>query len=305
MGTVYKNPISAQQWDASAVQPNSTLRSINDISTIIPFDAPLLGEGSPLPEPWTGLGCDAVYLINLYERTERLDIVRDVMKAINLDTRTTLLQVDRHADGFLVGCWSSHRQVAMHALSRGYSRVLIFEDDLQLFDKGWESQIPIMKDILDNYSDKECERLMLGYIPVLPYPLSLKKYGMRVLKGKFLCTHAYVANYSHLVRLAEQVCDKEFVDSLSVGMYNKSGIDYWLREVIPNRTFAMFPPLVRQSQVLFSDHEGKVRPVAGSRFQSWQPFIVMAIVAASIAMIGGAMCMGILILVEKKRRVRS
>ena len=76
------------------------------------------------------LAVDAIFCISLTDRADRRDQFRTQFAGSGLDVEFIL--VERDSEDPQRGCYNSHRQCAELALSRGYERVLIFEDDATL-----------------------------------------------------------------------------------------------------------------------------------------------------------------------------
>ena len=291
--------------------------AVQEGSRVIPFDHPFAASLPPegdtrgrfaahsgvpprpvLSPTWRQAGIDGVYVINLYERPERLKSMRFMLKKAELLDAALILQVQRHIDGFISGCWSSHKQIAAHALCHGCERILILEDDVQPLDSDWRDYVPRLTQMMDDAPETGVERFLLGGMPVMPFLDA--RYGFKAVRGQMLCTHAYLANSKHMRRLVRAPNTRAFMETPRMG---NTGIDYWLRQTIPQGSLALFPSLARQSQEFVSDHEMRTRPIAGSRLQSWMPLMVFVLVGSTVWMLlGGAAATLVLLHTEPRAR---
>jgi GR25 family glycosyltransferase involved in LPS biosynthesis len=242
--------------------------------------------------PWKKLNVDAVYVINLKERKDRLISIKKVLTKACIPLKAvTLVSVVRHADGFFVGCASSHKQIAVDCIYNDFNRVLVFEDDLQNFDPGWKQQIQSVANVMN--TDTNIERALLGYYSIALRPYSFFRHGLTLMKGKALCTHAVVANLDHMKRIETMDFSKT-----SMKMRRSKGIDYDLNEIASN-TLMPFPPVVRQSQDFVSDGVNRKRVYFGSRRQAWLPVLL---VCTAISLILFFILLGIFIVTMKYSR---
>jgi Glycosyltransferase family 25 (LPS biosynthesis protein) len=104
------------------------------------------------PSPWDWSWTDAVYCINLRERSDRRREAEAEFRRVGLLPRVTFFLAERPtrqewdafcaagrgpSDGRValtagsLGCWRSHRAVLEHARRLGHQRVLVFEDDVR------------------------------------------------------------------------------------------------------------------------------------------------------------------------------
>lgn len=71
---------------------------------------------------------DGVFVITLKERTDRQNHIVNLLRKLNIPFE--FYYTERHPRGGVIGCFSSHVNVQMIALQRGYKNALIFEDDI-------------------------------------------------------------------------------------------------------------------------------------------------------------------------------
>lgn len=77
------------------------------------------------------LDVDAVYCINLPERTDKLHLAKDTLTGIRPEV--VFHHPERDVENPVRGCFNSHRDLAVEGLKKGYKNILIFEDDVQLY----------------------------------------------------------------------------------------------------------------------------------------------------------------------------
>jgi hypothetical protein len=92
------------------------------------------------------------------------------------------------------GCFESHQNVYKDAKSKGYKRVLIFEDDA--FPRfPWNDIVQKTNDALKQLETTNWDILALGYYPFRTYKTNMKN----VLKiGTSYGSHAYIANVPNM-----------------------------------------------------------------------------------------------------------
>ena len=89
------------------------------------------------------------------------------------------------------GCYLSHNAIWRHALDNGYSRILIFEDDVIFNRQLTTEDYQDIKYIIDT---KQWMVFFLGHLPLTMKETSNK----RVFLVHSLCTHAYIINCSYI-----------------------------------------------------------------------------------------------------------
>jgi len=185
---------------------------------------------------------DAIYVINLDSRPDRMIEFKKGMKPLHLDEhRITRFSgiVPPNGVGAL-GCTLSHLEIVREAKEKGYKKILVFEDDATPFEEG----ISGMKDIVEDMKNEEWDVYYLGYNSHEP----LELHSKNSLKAKDLfSTHAIAYNSSFF--------DK-FIDDFE---NNKIEIfDVWLRYNVQTmmKCLASYPMLFIQSSS-YSDIEKK------------------------------------------------
>ncbi|HWG05492.1 MAG TPA: hypothetical protein VG271_10800 [Beijerinckiaceae bacterium] len=138
---------------------------------------------------------DAVYCLSLREQPHRTAAMAELLHRLGLCNDSTLLLPSR-AKHQPRAIWTSHRDIARHALDRGLRRILIFEDDafirideIQLRARLHEAMAQLPEDWWG---------LFIGHAPLQAYPI-----GLRLLRARSAASHAYVASERLLNWLAE------------------------------------------------------------------------------------------------------
>lgn len=78
------------------------------------------------PEIWNGF--DEIVCINLIERPDRYEKVKTFFDSLNMPVRYH--RVNKHPNGGVEGCYTSHIEVITSAYEKGLDNILIFEDDV-------------------------------------------------------------------------------------------------------------------------------------------------------------------------------
>lgn len=176
---------------------------------------------------------DAVYCLSLQEQPHRTAAMADLFHRLGLCANATFLR-PRRAKHQPRAIWQSHRDMACHAMDRGFCKVLIFEDD---------ADIRIGRDRLQARLGKAMAGLpddwwglFLGHAPLQAYPI-----GFRLLRARSGASHAYVASQRLLLWLAgTEPTDPEVPVCRTIG----AGIDAALAN-LPGM-YALFPMVATQ-----------------------------------------------------------
>ena len=142
--------------------------------------------------PEVRLGVDAIYVISLTTATKRQELMKSWYPE---DLNLHFFLVTR-AKNPVQGCFESHQQLLELAKSKGYKRVLVFEDDAYP-RYPWKHIVEKTNKALGYIESlkKKWDFLALGY-----YPFRTKKTDSPdILKiDTTYGTHAYIANISDL-----------------------------------------------------------------------------------------------------------
>jgi len=189
---------------------------------------------------------DAVYVINLDSRPDRMIEFRNGMRSLGLQDREIDEKITRISGVVpakgpgVLGCILSHLKIAKMAKKAGYEKILVFEDDAIPYIAGLEYLDGVIKDI----SAEDWDLYYLGYNS--HHPLDL--HSPNSLKAKDLFS-------THAVAYRSSFFDKFIQD------YENNRIeifDVWLRYSVQNtlKCLASYPMTFIQSRS-YSDIEKK------------------------------------------------
>ena len=136
----------------------------------------------------------AIYCISLQEQPHRTAKATEQFHALGLCREVLFYRPVRGRDPDRA-IWDSHRAVAQDAIAKGFSRILVLEDDV-LFTQPRETLIRRVAAALRGLPSNWWG-LYLGHVPIQAY--FLRPDLLRVRSG---CTHAYIANAPLLAWLA-------------------------------------------------------------------------------------------------------
>lgn len=150
------------------------------------------------------LNIDAVLCISLEHRGDRRAKLDDHFKNLGLDVEYFLATKD--VGNPERGCYTSHRACALKAFDRGYKRVLILEDDVQITPTS-DKQIDRINRFLD-LRNPEIFFLggMLGRMWRIPFP--------GVVRSKLTGGHAYILTQKGMKKLAARPYAGKAIDSV-------------------------------------------------------------------------------------------
>lgn len=152
------------------------------------------------------------YIINLPYRIDRMMSMIDLMKELKINNwvrfdaiRPRFKDIDKDMySGFgriqklskkyvkgAIGCKQSHIAILEEARSKGYRRIMILEDDLEIIGKG-NNMRNIIDTALKELENKNWDILYLGLNKEKTNDKDELMFVDRVEKG--LCTHAYIVN---------------------------------------------------------------------------------------------------------------
>src|SRR5215470_4656641 len=137
---------------------------------------------------------NAIYCISLQEQPHRTTKAAAQFHALGLCQEALFYRPVRGRD-IDQAIWNSHRAVAQDAIAKGFTRILVLEDDV-LFTQLRETLVrritAALRALLSTWWG-----LYLGHVPIQAY--FLRPNLLRVRSG---CTHAYIANAPLLAWLA-------------------------------------------------------------------------------------------------------
>lgn len=188
---------------------------------------------------------DAVYVINLDFRPDRWEEIQKQAAAAGLTlerwdaTKAADIDLEKHRIGVRVkktsciACWSSHIRIYRDALSKGYNRILVLEDDALIPEDLYEQ----VDSWFEKTGLKEFELLYLGAAD--KYPSAPLGDGI-ALSQYTLLTHAMLFDKSGMEKVIE------IVDTKDEGKCSMS-IDVFLAEHIQprNLTFQTVPSIIK------------------------------------------------------------
>lgn len=189
---------------------------------------------------------DAVYIINLDSRPDRMVDFRKGMKSIGMLDH----EIDEKIIRFpgivptvgpgVLGCTLSHLGIVKAAKAAGHQKILVFEDDAIPYNDG----IGYMKDVIEDIRNENWEVYYLGYNS----HQTLSLHSKNSLKGRDLfSTHAIAYKSSFFDKFIKDYEN----DSIKI-------FDVWLRYEVQTTMMclASYPMLFIQSES-YSDIEKK------------------------------------------------
>ncbi len=137
---------------------------------------------------------DSVYCLSLQEQPHRTAAMADLLHHLGLCANATFLR-PRRAKHQPRAIWQSHRDMARHAIDRGFRKVLLFEDDADI-RIGRDRLQARLREAMARLPD-DWWGLFLGHVPLQAYPI-----GFHLLRARSGGAHAYIASERLLFWLA-------------------------------------------------------------------------------------------------------
>ncbi|HEY2774090.1 MAG TPA: hypothetical protein VGK20_08565 [Candidatus Binatia bacterium] len=192
---------------------------------------------------------DAVYCISLIERPDRLERASAELHRVGLCRRARFYRPARHPRDPIAGIWESHRTIAMDALSRGFEKILVLEDDVK-FRRGLDADR--LRDVAATLASAPdgWDIFYLGH-----WPIRVQRIARRLLRTQSGCTHAYVASASAMSWLAANEYRRSQVSHRWSRIIGR-GIDAAFASRLA--TYAYFPMVAVQNSSI-SDHTAKAK----------------------------------------------
>jgi hypothetical protein len=198
---------------------------------------------------------DAIYCISLQEQPHRTRAATAHFHDYGLCQHVLFYRPVRGDDGEHA-IWTSHREVARHALACGRRSVLVLEDDVFL-RQSWDRLAPRIARAMDALPpDWWC--LYLGHVPIQAYFIQPS-----ILRVRSACAHAYIASS----RLLDWLADTEPL-SAEVATWQRIGtsIDGAMAN-LPGM-YALFPMAILQR--FLGDYRVDTRLDHAGRRRSWR-----------------------------------
>lgn len=170
------------------------------------------------------LSVDKSFCINIRKRQDKYLKARKELN--NIQPSVEFFHIDRDDKDPQRGCFSSHQALARLGIQNSWTRILIFEDDVQFY-RPVTSRIvrKINKFIQAAEFDILYLGLMLDRIWLSKYPGFVHCQGF--------CTHAYILSGSGMEKLAGVRYENE-----------KMGVDTWYQKQL--KGYCLFPMVARQ-----------------------------------------------------------
>ena len=208
---------------------------------------------------------DHYYCINLLHRKDRFEECSAIFKSLNL-TVEFFHPVPHPTDG-RIGCFEAHVDIIKDALKRGFKRIGIFEDDINLNVTNIRQQIIKIGKFLeekdeDHTSDGGWNIFFLGCIPEIRYSKTKRTKVEDIYQIAGLCTHAYLINTEMMRKMASQ----SFIGIAIDHLYAKLG-----------KCFTVSTPLFIQGNSVSDIHknvwDSLPRPLARFLVDSYTSFV--------------------------------
>jgi GR25 family glycosyltransferase involved in LPS biosynthesis len=189
---------------------------------------------------------DAVYVINLDSRPDRMMEFREGMRSLGMADHEIDEKIIRFS-GIVpptglgaLGCTLSHLGIVKHAKEAGYEKILVFEDDAVPYKEGLENMEGVIRDL----QSEDWEIYYLGYNS--HHPLELHSGNSLRAKDLF-STHAVAYKKSFFDRFIDDFINERI-----------TVFDVWLRYDIQTsmKCLASYPMLFIQYES-YSDIEKK------------------------------------------------
>lgn len=148
---------------------------------------------------------DATYVTCLRDREDRYTKAVDEIHRTGLcQSNIFIFRPERSPLGFVHGCWTSHQEIANHALRANYKIVLDLEDDFELDTKKKVEDISKqIQDTIQSLENYKWNRISLGHISW--FSMVYNKY---VKRSCTLLTHAQIWSESGLQWMKDHPYDE-------------------------------------------------------------------------------------------------
>jgi GR25 family glycosyltransferase involved in LPS biosynthesis len=144
---------------------------------------------------------DHMICLNLKEREDRLLHSMNEFKKIGILDRVEFQINERSNISGLYGCFESHIKAVKSAYNKGYSNVLILEDDCS-FEAGWEKIVKDSADFIKNAPDPNAwEYYNLN--GVIIYGVEDCPWNRNIINGKAVLAHIYCLSRLGMKRILD------------------------------------------------------------------------------------------------------
>lgn len=184
---------------------------------------------------WSFAG--AIYCISLADREDRTRSATAEFHKVGICRQLIFYRPERLDSSPIEGIWNSHREVARHAIAGGYTRALIFEDDVKFVRSLEPERVARIASSLRRLP-ADWQVFFLGH-----WPLRMKFLARDLVQTASGCCHAYIANRPMLEWLATS--DYHVLKVTGRRNYIGKGIDSMFAGL--DRAFATYPMIAIQS----------------------------------------------------------
>lgn len=186
-----------------------------------------------------------IFIINLIDRPDRKLYAESQAHQFGLCQYANFFRPERDPNGFINGCFESHRTICINSLNNDDFPILILEDDFYFNKNFTPKHLDIIVKHIDTFLPSNYETLFLGGYFIYLFPISTK-----ICRVRGITTHSYIANKPFLEFIANTPFDKCKVRG------SDSGIDIFYALKKKSQQFAVYPSICYQ-QELNSDHYKK------------------------------------------------
>ncbi|XWV26224.1 hypothetical protein QJ857_gp0852 [Tupanvirus soda lake] len=175
------------------------------------------------------MSIDGYYCINLYDRDDRMNEVKQIFDKYNLPVK--FFRVERDKISGARGCFTSHVKIINDAYKKNLNNVLIFEDDIvcYLSKDEFDNKMNEVHDFIKNY---KFDILFLGSVPNIYSRNTNRIYG-NIYNTHAFCTHAYILSRSGIEKFKNLVYDGTPIDFVYMDCDN---------------TYAIYPSIFYQNE---------------------------------------------------------
>lgn len=141
---------------------------------------------------------DLIKCINLKSRDDRYESAKSVFDSLGIPV--VFHRVDKHPEGGVVGCFTSHIEVITEAYEKGCNNVLIFEDDIELGRGYIEDHFNQMFQFMEENQDWDI--MFLGWHPQVLTHRTIQTVIPSVWKVNAFGGHAYILSKKMIEKMA-------------------------------------------------------------------------------------------------------
>lgn len=177
---------------------------------------------------------DRIFVISIVEATERQEIFKKRFPELVKNPKFEWFIVERDNEDTTRGCYESHQKVLYLSKERGYSKVLVFEDDVDLLVP-WNEFVSRVN--LIDYPD-DWRIVAVGYFPFITKAYSSSLYKIIYSVG----CHGYIINVKTLEI-------EKYTPGMDIDVYlfgGKKNIQATFSKIKTEDVYGIYPVLVRQ-----------------------------------------------------------